>query len=213
MVRKFVEKVPEQVLQQDLQRYRQRAIELGASDAKIITRDLIALDERVRAKCLFPKCEFYGTNANCPPYTIDLDQTRKITQNYCYGILIRIDVPSENIAGLEASQKRLGLPYSMKRQEIVSKIELEAFNDGYHLALGFGGGSCKNLLCREVECSALQLGKGCRHPLKARASMEAVGMDVYTMTTRAGWDIYPIGQHTSPSEIPHGSYLGLILIC
>ena len=42
--------------------------------------------------------------------------------------------------------------------------------------------------------------------------MEAVGMDVYTMATRAGWDIYPIGERTPPSDLPCGLFLGIVLV-
>ena len=49
MVRKILVSVPDEVLQKDLEKYRQRAIELGATDAKIITTDKILIDERVRA--------------------------------------------------------------------------------------------------------------------------------------------------------------------
>jgi hypothetical protein len=42
--------------------------------------------------------------------------------------------------------------------------------------------------------------------------MEGVGMDVYTMATKIGWDIYPIGDATLPSEVPHGLRLGLVFI-
>jgi len=212
MVRKFTEKVSEEQLQKDLEKYRKRAIELGASDAKVITTDMVILDERVRAKCMFPKCRRYGTNMNCPPYTPDLDQIQKIVENYEYAILFKLDVPSEDIAGPLARESRAYRPYSLKRAEIVAKLEAEAFHDGYHLALGFGGGSCKGYYCPDVECDALKPGQACRAPLKARAAMEAVGMDVYTMATKVGWDIYPIGETTSPSEVPCGLFLGIVLI-
>ena len=39
MVRKILKKVPEEQLQRNLEKYRQRAIELGATDTKIITTD------------------------------------------------------------------------------------------------------------------------------------------------------------------------------
>lgn len=205
MVRKFTEKVSGEQLQKDLERYRKRAIELGASDAKVITTDMVILDERVRAKCMYPKCQSYGTNMNCPPYTPNLDQIRKIVENYKYAILFKLDVPSEDIAGPLARKSRAYMPYSLKRAEIVAKLEAEAFHDAYHLALGFGGGSCKSRYCPDVECDALKLGQACRAPLKARASMEAMGMDVYTMARRAGWDIYPIGQRGTLRTVPRYS--------
>ena len=97
--------------------------------------------------------------------------------------------------------------------DIVSQIEGQAFFDGYYLSTGFGGGPCKTIFCSGRECTALKPGNGCRHPLKARASMEGVGMDAYLMATRLGWDIFPIGNQTKPSEVPYATRLGLILIC
>jgi hypothetical protein len=37
-------------------------------------------------------------------------------------------------------------------------------------------------------------------------------MDAFTMATKVGWDIYPIGLSTSPEDVPYGSLLGLVLI-
>ncbi len=204
MVRKIVEKIPEGMLQQDLGKYRQRALALGATDTKVITSDMILIDERVRAKCLYPKCRNYGTNAHCPPYASDLDLIRRMVDNFHYAILIKLEVPSEEMARFVRSQ--------MKMYEIIGDIEAEAFYDGYHLAVGFGGGPCKVFFCPDQECSALTLGEGCRHPLKARASMEGAGMDAFTMATKVGWDIYPIGASILPLEVPHGTALGLVLI-
>ncbi len=66
MARKIMEKIPEGQLQNDLEKYRERALELGATDAKVIPTDAVVIDERVLAKCTYPKCPGYGTNANCP---------------------------------------------------------------------------------------------------------------------------------------------------
>jgi len=49
MVRKIVEKVPDEQLQKDLKKYRQRALELGATAAKIITTDMVLIGDRVLA--------------------------------------------------------------------------------------------------------------------------------------------------------------------
>ena len=212
MVRKILETVPDEMLQQDLEKYRQRAVKLGATDAKIISTDVILIDDRVRAKCIYPKCRAYGTNANCPPYAMDLDQVRKIVNGFKYAIFMKTEVPSELFAGQEARDKGLFDPATRKNHEIVSKIEAEAFFDGYHLALGFAGGSCKRTFCPNTECTALIPGQSCRHSLRARSSMEGVGMDAFTMAAKVGWAIYPIGASISPSEVPYGTRLGLVLI-
>ena len=53
VVHKIVEKVPDKVLQQDLEKYRQRALGPGATDAKIITTDIVVIDDRVRLKLIW----------------------------------------------------------------------------------------------------------------------------------------------------------------
>ena len=211
MVRKIMPEIPDEVLKRDLERFRHRAIELGATDAKIITTDMILVDERVRAKCIYPKCRSYGTNANCPPHAMDLDMVRKVVNRYKYAIFLMLKVPPEEVAGPDVREKRLSRPSQIKNHEIVSKLEAEAFYDGYHLALGFAGGSCKLAFCPTVECATLK-GEGCRHPLRARSAMEAVGLNAYVMAAKVGWDIYPIGQSTQAADVPHGIKLGLVLI-
>ena len=95
---------------------------------------------------------------------------------------------------------------------ICTEIESRAFYDGYHLALAFGHGTCKSLWCPDVACAGLEPGKGCRFPLKSRSSMEAVGMDVFTMVARRGWEIYPVAERVDVAEIPHVLLVGLVLI-
>ena len=147
MVRKIVEKVPDEVLRQDLEKYRQRALELGATDAKTITADMVVIDERVRAKCIHPLCIRYGSNANCPPYASDIDLIRKVVNKYRYAIFNILKIPAEKITGPEAIEKQLYIPYARKNFEIVGRIESEAFHDGYYLAMGFANGSCKAPFC------------------------------------------------------------------
>ena len=122
MVRKIVESVSDEVLQQDLEKYRQRALELGATDAKIITTDMVVIDERVRAKCIYPKCEWYGTSVNCPPHTIDVEQTRKIVDKFRYAIFFRLKVPTEIVAG-----KRTPEQLKENRRLRNTKAEIEAY--------------------------------------------------------------------------------------
>ncbi|MFC2011198.1 DUF2284 domain-containing protein [Chloroflexota bacterium] len=211
MVRNPVGKVSEDQLQKDLERYRLRAIELGATDAKVITMDTVFIDERVVAKCTYPKCDQYGTSANCPPYAMDPDRVRKVVNNFRYGIFIKLEVPTRGAVDIKTRKKRT-ISAFIKLAEIIAKIEANAFYDGYYLAVGFGGGSCKPIFCPDEDCQALVLGQSCRHRFRARSSMEAVGMDCFSMATKVGWDIYPIGGGISPEEVPYALRLGLVLI-
>ena len=189
MVRKIVEQVPDDVLKADLERYRKRAIKLGATDARVISSEEVVIDERVRAKCAYPLCSEYGTNANCPPHVPDLDQVRRLVNAFRWAVFLKLDVPFEK-------QGDLWHEVNLKNAVIVSKIEAEAFYDGYYLAVAFGGRACKPTFCSDKECSALGAGQSCRYPLRARPTMHAVGMDVFRMATRQGWDVYPVGEST-----------------
>jgi len=195
----------------DLSRYRDKALLLGVTDAKIITTDQIIIDDRVRMKCLIPICEGYGTNPHCPPYIGDLNHFRDLVNKYKYAVFIMLRVPSKELVGPNAIAKKTSRLSALKLNDIVSKIESEAFYDGYHLATGFSTG-CKGILCPDEKCSVLIPGQSCRHPLKARAGMDAVGMDTYTMATNVGWDIYPLGKGAKPEDLPHGTRLGIVLI-
>ncbi|MFC1861371.1 DUF2284 domain-containing protein [Chloroflexota bacterium] len=212
MVRKITEHIPNEILQQDLEKYRQRAIEIVAQDAKIIPTDMILIDERVRAKCINPKCHVYGTCANCPPYGLDIDFIRKLVNNYHYAIFTMFSIPPEEITGKTDADTKERIRSQIKNHEMISKLEAEAFYDGYHLAVGFAGGSCKELFCSTQECTALIRGQGCRHRLRARPSMEGVGMNAMTMAASVGWDVYPVGKATTASEVAHGVRLGIVLI-
>jgi len=209
-IRKIHASSPEEILE-DLQGYREKAIALGATDAKIIATDQIVIDDRIRMKCTNPMCRGYGSNPHCPPYVLDLDQMRKMVEQYQHALFIMLRVPSNELAGPHVREKRTSRPSGLKIDEIVSKIESAAFYDGHHLAIGFAVG-CKGLWCPDEECAALKPGQECRHPLRARAGMDAVGMDAYTMASRMGWDIYPIGEGAIPEDLPHGTRLGIVLI-
>ena len=213
MVRKIVEKVPDEQLRQDLEKYRQRAIELGATDARIITTDMVLIDERVRAKCIYPKCTFYGNNMNCPPYAPDLDFVRKLIARYSRGILFCVKGDTKDFVGPDFL-KKVGRNNRAKStlNTICSEIESRAFYEGYPFALALGQGPCKTFWCPDQPCSGLEPGKACRFALKARASVESLGMDAYTMAAKQGWEIYPCGARVEVDKLPHVLLIGLILI-
>ncbi len=208
----------------DLEKYRQLALDCGASDALMIKASSLVVQERVRAKCSIPKCAEYGTNQHCPPYSMSAAETKEIVKDYTYALVIRVDVKPEYAAGAkihecyikgkidEAGRYRLlGKEYK-KVFFVVSEVESRAFYDGYYLALGFAAGSCKNVFCFKMDCQALGRGKGCRWPLRSRPSMEAVGFDVFSMATGLGWTMYPVGGRSEPEEVPACSLVGLVLI-
>ena len=196
--------LPDGQMSIDLAKYVVRAIELGATDAKAIGRDQIILDERARSKCHYPTCRLYNTNINCPPYTMPVEEFEKVVDRFGYAIFFKIDVTSGGFEAFDEVNKH-GVT------NIVWRLESEAFYDGHHFAMGFGGTGCKGIFCPDVECSALR-GEGCRFPWKARPGMHAVGFNVYGMAAEVGWPLHTVGPSTDPNAISHMSSFGIVLV-
>ena len=204
-----LQKSPEK-LEKDLLRYTQMALERGASAACIITTEQIIFDERVRLKCRFPLCRHYGACFNCPPYTGTVEEMRAQANLFRHAIVFKANFPSDSMVTRDKKSKQ-SLEDRRLINDIASIIESAAFYDGYYFATGFSDGSCKLYLCGELSCQALK-GGGCRQQAFARASMEAVGIDVYRLATLLGWDVYPIGRSIQVDMVPHGLRVGLVLI-
>ncbi|KPL25365.1 MAG: hypothetical protein AMJ93_00205 [Anaerolineae bacterium SM23_84] len=189
------EVVSEGTLQADLERYRQMALDLGASGAAILPAREVVIDERVRLKCTVPRCLRAGETPNCPPYAPDLDLVRKAVSRYSWAVLIKCNVePLEDYApgaGKTKEEKRRVLSFHEQSGKVVTALERQAYKDGYHLAMGFGGGSCKDYLCKGMICQYLDSGR-CRFPHRARPAMEAVGIDVLDLVHKAGWEAYAL---------------------
>ena len=198
-------------LGRDLQTYQNRAIELGATKAKIIRTDEIVVDERVTLKCQIPRCFGFGTGANCPPNTLKPAEMRSLLEKYSQAVFFAKEVPSAVIVRDKATIKERVKAYQ-DVYKIVAEIESMAFYDGHYLAFGLGAGSCRHTFCGlEGNCAALK-GEKCRFSLRSRPSMEAVGLDAYKMAASAGWDIYPIGSNAKPEDIPFGMLIGIIIV-
>jgi len=212
VARKISLQISPEKLREDLEKYRQKALEAGADQAKIVSASQVVVDERVRMKCLVPLCHLYGESPNCPPYTPEPEEMRKVLSKFSYAIFTRNDVlPVEDFVDDE-KWLRAHMKHQGKTHRLVSEIEALAFNDGYYLAMGFAAGGCKTALCGGQICQFLDSGR-CRFPLKARPSMEAVGIDAYRLATQVGWDIYPVAhRNVELTSIPCAISLGIIFI-
>jgi predicted metal-binding protein len=132
----------------------------------------------------------------------------EVVRQYRYAIFFTVEGPSAIVAG----PIEVRMVAALKVAEIASRLEGAAFYDGYYLSLGLATGSCKRAFCMDIQCPALKPGQACIEPLRARSSPEAVGMDIYLMATRVGWDIYPCGVSTKEADVPLGRRCGLVLI-
>jgi predicted metal-binding protein len=174
----------------------EEAKKLGAKDAKAIKSSDIIVDPRVSLKCRVPICYRYGNNLTCPPHVMSASEFQEILTRYAYAVLIEVEAsfPDEVIQAAKKadnmaeffSDKNNVKPLLARTKEfapIIDKIEAIAFNLGYRFAAGFSVGAC--ILCDE--CVTKHPGEPCRHPFKARPSMEAVGIDVFKTAERAGF--------------------------
>jgi len=150
--------------------------------------------ESVRLKCQVPLCEFYEVCKVCPPNIPTVTEFKKALQTYSRAFLV---VLREKIINIDLYRKDFS--HELKLLEIVSSLELTAFQNGFYLSLGLCVGGCK--LCSK--CAPL--GEPCRHPFKARPSAEGFGIDITMLARKAG----------VPLEWPprkYISFIGLILL-
>jgi predicted metal-binding protein len=202
--------VSEEVLQADLERYRQLALESGASQAKIIPARWAEVDERVRLKCMVPPCPHYGRVPFCPPHSAEPDFMRRVLSRFHWAVLFKSDVPVEYFADVKQYYPR-GQEHQRKALEIAAKIEVTAFGDGYYFAVGFGSGCCRDTLCGGTLCAMMDSGR-CPYELVPRPSMESVGIDVFGLATRVGWDVYPIYRSVDPKAVPSALTVGIVFV-
>lgn len=178
------------------------ALELGATDAKIVPATEIVVENRVVLKCRIG-CNKYGKTLMCPPYAPSVEEFRKSLSEYSYALVFKIKSQAEatpEIAKLLSKKEDdPSLTKEMKQQiqnfwdswktdkkELLHKIvslEKAATTKGYTLALGFTTGSC--MLCDK--CNIKE--KMCLHPTEARYSAQAVGINVLQTLENAGMPI------------------------
>ena len=93
------EMASEEAVRANMERYRATALELGASDAVLIAASDVPIDERVRLKCVVPRCIRAGETPYCPPHSPDLDLIRRALGRFSWAILVKCNVePIEDYA-------------------------------------------------------------------------------------------------------------------
>ena len=189
-----------------LREYQQKAIELGASDAKIISPDMISIEDEIIEMCKAPLCEGYGKSANCPPHVMRPTEASVWIQGFHAAVVFKIDVAPE----LLLSNER----FDSFREVYVISAGLEAFSQdrGYLLSRGLAAGSCRPVFCNNIACAALTDEKQCRYPSLARPSMEALGINVFQLAKNLGWEIHPLLRDSDPKDAPTAMLAGLVLV-
>lgn len=84
----------ESEVREDLKKYQEKALALGATRAKIVSASDIPVDDRVPLKCQIPRCFGYGTSAHCPPNTLKPQELREHLKDYHRALFFIKEVPS-----------------------------------------------------------------------------------------------------------------------
>jgi predicted metal-binding protein len=150
-------------------------------DVCIISPSDVETAAWVRLKCQFG-CEGYGQCLVCPPYTPTPQQTREVLDSYTRAVLIHF-TPEAHV------------------KTTVVELEREFFLRGAWKAFALGAGSCD--FCKTCKMDE----QWCRHSRRARPSMEACGIDVFSTVKKAG---LPIEVVRTTRQCPN--FYGLILI-
>ncbi|HQF76514.1 MAG TPA: DUF2284 domain-containing protein [Syntrophales bacterium] len=143
----------------------------GASEVRVIKAAHVIVDERVRLKCQVPICDSYGKNLMCPPYLPSVADFRDALARYDRALIVQLSVPLHRKA---KGRTRAVFDPARVLHELINLGERLCFEAGYRFATGLIGGCCR--LCET--CIALEPEGHCRHPFRARPSMEAMGIDV-----------------------------------
>jgi predicted metal-binding protein len=152
--------------------------ELGIDVCIEINPEALIPEERIRAYCEENKCGNYGRNYSCPPHAGELDDFREKLKEFKRGYLLQY---SEEMDTRKDLKKLLRSKDDF--HEMVLKLEEYLRKQGINKVWGLIGGNCG--LCRR--CKILK-GKPCKHPDKARVSLEAIGIDVVGLLEKLGLD-------------------------
>lgn len=154
------------------------ALDGGASSAKRINAGDIMVNQWVRHKCLYG-CGGYGRYFTCPPFSPSIEKTKQMIEEYGSALLFEFNFDPK-------SSKHPNIT------ELMFELERKAFLSGLYKAFAFSAGPCR--LCDSCVASSLENANRfskrlCKHPSKARPSMESSGIDVFETARKAGYEI------------------------
>ena len=143
---------------------------------------LLLPDERIREYCYQNLCGNYGKHYMCPPLIGTVEEIKSKLSSYNKAILVRyfedVDVKED-----KKKVKRTKIDFHKKILDLENFLNQEGIE-----AWGLVGGYCS--FC--IECKAIT-DRPCKHPHKARPSLESLGIDVQKLLDTFGLDnkFYP----------------------
>ena len=183
----------------------EKAIRLGASDAKrISTREIIVEPELVEL-CKPPRCKGYGQSANCPPHAMDPQGAQAMIHAHTWALLFKVDLPPIRLLSKDHHREFLRIFMT------AGVLEQTARQLGLPSSYGLGAGSCKVVFCNNRPCAKLE-GKPCLYPRLARPSLEAIGINVFKLASLVHWPIHRITRDSDPNEVPSAMLMGMVIL-
>jgi len=161
-----------------LNKIKEYSKKLGIDICVEIQPAVLVPEERIRSYCEENKCGSYGRNYTCPPNVGSLDEIRERIKKYGHGYLFQYSRELD----LKKDLKKL-LKSKDDFHNMILKVEDYTKKEGIEDVWGLIGGNCG--LC---DTCAIQKDKPCRHPDKARMSLEAIGIDVVNLLDTLGLD-------------------------
>ena len=155
---------------------------IGMKDFREFDPSLLLPEDRIREYCYQNLCGNYGRHYMCPPSIGTVEEIIDKLNVYNKAILVRY---SEEVDVKEDRKKvkRSKIDFHKKILELEDFLHREGID-----AWGLVGGYCS--FC--IECKAIT-DRPCKHPHKARPSLESLGIDVQKLLDNFGLDnkFYP----------------------
>ena len=180
-----------------------KALGLGAVQARVIGAGAVVVEQRVTFKCRFG-CPDYGRSYSCPPHSPSVEEFRRALGEYAQVLVVAFPTSAALDGagtGLQRTRHDPLADQAAKAQverfygdwetskvaafEATLELEREAFNAGNPLALALRPGRCS--LC-DVCTNCVERGE-CRERTRLRFSPEAVGVNLIATCRAAHMDL------------------------
>ncbi|MDY1591458.1 MAG: DUF2284 domain-containing protein [Methanofastidiosum sp.] len=156
--------------------------EIGLKEFIEFDPSLLIPEERIRGYCYQDLCGNYGKHYMCPPFIGTVEEIKSRLGGYNKAILVRYTEEFDATRD-KMKVKRSKIDFHKKILELENFLSQKGIE-----SWGLVGGSCS--FC--IECKAIT-NRSCKHPHKARPSLESLGIDVQKLLDNFGLDnkFYP----------------------
>jgi predicted metal-binding protein len=191
-----------------IRKLQERAAQLGASDTRVISPEVIKVEDHFLELCKPPQCDGYDRSANCPPHVMSPVEFRRLLGNYHRALVFKVDCTMDIL--LDEEQRD---DVNRLVQDIAARVEILAMEIGYPEARGLAFGSCKRIFCSGYDyCNVIGAGGPCRNPDRSRPSMSGLGINFNRLNSALGWAASGTGEGSGLGDTSMTMVTGMVLI-